>query len=206
MRLLVLAILSVCAKLIQANTETYLLSIPYYYNILPHSDPYVDQQHLPISINSTHQYLYDFPIYNFLTYGKYNNLVHISQTHVPMNTLNVLYVKMNNYEDSIFSSKNAVYWKLCWPSSSPYRFRISHEFMDDDLALYLVIEYQFEGVPNKAGTNDLDSDLEFFLYASSLLKVLPIPIELYTTIAYLVDVGIILYCIVPWIVKGYFSV
>ena len=207
MRLFLVPLICLWVQLVRANTETYLLSIPYYYNIVPHAEPYIDQQsHIPIRINDTHRYLEDFPIYNVLTYGKYSNVVHINQSHVPTNALNVLYVKVNNYENNAFSSRNVIYWKLCWPSSSPYWFRISHEFMDDDLSLYLVVEYQFEGIPNKRRSLDLTSDVEFLLYGSSLSNWLPLPIELIPIIAYLVDVGILLYRIIPWIIEGYFSV
>lgn len=208
MRLLFLSlsVVAFCAQLVVANTETYLLSIPYYYNILPHPDPYIDsQEHLPLRINHTHSYLYDYPIYNALSYGKYSNLVRIDRSG-PSDEPNVLFVKVNNYEDNVFSSSKVIYWKLCWPTSSPYWFRLSHQFVGEDLALYLVIEYQFEGIPNSAGAQEPAKDLEFYLYGSALSKWVPLPIELVPIVAYLVDVGILLYRIIPWIMSYYFSV
>ncbi|KAI3403983.2 hypothetical protein KGF56_003250 [Candida oxycetoniae] len=223
--------LSICL----ANTETYLLSIPHYYNIPKPTNRITsgyprDIQHL----NTTHSVLLQYHIGSIrdqipFAHNKYtisntnaNTIVIPYDTTLPVQK--TLLVKINNYSDSIIESNDLLFIKLCWPATSAYDFRLSHEYIktnellgidreskslgidreskslgdndieSKDLDLYLRIDYQFFGVTyNRDKFLHSEDELKFQLYINKLpLNWLPIPLELYDLIIYLVDIFIIL--------------
>ncbi|KAI5966042.1 hypothetical protein CANMA_003288 [Candida margitis] len=194
-----------------ANTETYLLKIPQYYDIPSHPQPMNESDQIQRNwhrINSSLSVLLDYPIatiYDELEIGmKRSNVVsspYDSVTQLPQTIL----VRLNNYNDSVMDNKDLLNVKLCWPATSPFDFRISHEYIKtgelisdaslidhNQLDIYLRIDYQFFGITFDEKFLNSQDNVKFQLYVNKLpFKLIPIPLELYDFVIYLVDLVIL---------------
>lgn len=209
----VLCFICILPHLAIANTETYLLQIPHYFDIPVHPEP-IDAHHLQSrdvrTINDTHSVILDFPIQsNHINESIYNrvSLPYDAIHKVPKKLL----VKLTNYEDEIFTSDDLIYVKLCWPATSPIDFRLSHAFHRmsdvvydytiDTFDVYLEVELSSDFHTYNSQIAKSFNTVDFQLYITKLpLKWLPVPIELYDYIVYVVDIVILLVnVIVPWL-------
>lgn len=212
-----LLVLLFCSSFAFANTETYLLKIPTYYDIpfskQPDSLP-KGSLHDVLQLNDTHSVILDFPIGSIKDQldrrqddvSSKNEITLTYNTKEPI--LKTLLVRINNYNDTTFTNDDLINVKLCWPATSAYDFRISHSYIrtNDEMALsrevpqelprldlYLKIEYEFFGITyDKEKYLSKDGEVGFMLYINKLpLNWLPIPLELYDFILYLVDILIL---------------
>lgn len=186
---------------VAANTESMVLKIPQFFDVPPH--PLVYAPTKPLALNSTHSYLLDFPIYDKYTYPY--QLLLVPAVNLDPNSRSLL-VKLNNHENSAYSGGDLLYIKLCWPATTPYSFQLSHEFHTDDdlnpgssksaapLSIYLRIDYQGDYYAIDPTPVPVLAQLTV-----SKLAWLPLPLELYDFIVYLVDISILLAATVPWI-------
>lgn len=195
-----------------ANTETHLLEIPQYYDIPPHPEPIhvIDRlQRNWHRINSSLSVLLDYPIASIsdelLTSKTHSNVVTLPYDSIARPQRTIL-VRLNNYNDTLLQNKDLLNIKLCWPATLPFDFKLSHEYIktkeiiDDANALnknhfdlYLRIDYQFFGVTyNEAKFLRHNDEVKFQLFVSKLpFKMIPIPLELYDFVIYLVDLLIL---------------
>ncbi|ODV78420.1 uncharacterized protein CANTADRAFT_53384 [Suhomyces tanzawaensis NRRL Y-17324] len=200
-----------------ANTETYLMRVPLYFNIPPHLGPVSADARLNRDlhhINHTHALLTDYPIGHIggiqepisnIIEVPYDTLAGFSSKKSPWNTL---LVRINNYQDSSYSPRDLLSVKVCWPTTYPYDFTISHRFLKDSelglssddkqLALYVQVDFQFRGQTFDPTFLSADDSVVFQLYVNRLpSRYIPIPLELYPFIVYFVDLIILLVQIVP---------
>ncbi|RCK57989.1 hypothetical protein Cantr_06537 [Candida viswanathii] len=212
--LLVSWLISLCL----ANTETYLIRIPQYYDIAPHAEPISDTQKFTRHIehlNDTHRLILDYPIQT-IDKIDISNVVKLQYNTVaqPQSTL---VIRINNYEDSLFTNDDLLNVKLCWPATSPYDFHLSHQYLhthelseelEDNFELYLVVDYRFYAYTFDEAQflHEQGEELEMLLYINKLPnKYVPIPLELYDFILYLVDATIFLsWNVLPYVVLCYF--
>lgn len=198
------------------NTETYLLRVPKYFSINPHSAHLQEDSIDIINVNSTHQLLLDYPIDTPQKQHHGKHQLTLYQDDGPV-AEKMLYVKVNNYGDEVFQAKDFLYVKLCWPATSPYEFKISHEFQklseihkqqkQDSFDLYFVISYKPNFVTYDDKFRSDVKDLTFHLYISKLPSSwLPIPLELYDYATYLAALLTISYKhILPYIYEALFG-
>ncbi|KAF8004171.1 hypothetical protein HF325_001619 [Metschnikowia pulcherrima] len=171
-------ILSLCA-LAWANTEAYGFQIPNYYDIPLHrSDSFMSNE--VKFLNETSLILENHPILTLDSYSIENLVLTIPYDYLSKPKQR-LYVRLNNYNNK-------------------------HEFMGlesntDNLDVYIVIDYQADFYAPKPVTY---SDFKIVLAVSRLPNRLPIPIELYGFIVYLVDLLILVATFWPWISKFIF--
>lgn len=122
-------------------------------------------------------------------------------------------VKLNNYNDTQFQSNDMIYVKLCWPAILPYDFRILHQFLkrsslfpdiiDDSLDIYVIIDYQANFVTYDVEKfTDVNDEVYFNLFVTKLpISWLPIPLELYDYIVYLVDLLLVTVPLIPTVLR-----
>mmetsp|Transcript_9141 Transcript_9141/g.11419 ORF Transcript_9141/g.11419 Transcript_9141/m.11419 type:complete len:222 (-) Transcript_9141:912-1577(-) len=211
-------ILGVLPFLVTANTETYLLQVPRYFNIPSHPkgiNPHYLHHRSIHTLNKTHSVLLDFPIQNKPPPANvsntvslvYNPLLHATQT---------LLVRLNNYHDATFKSDDLLYIKLCWPATTPVDFRFNHAFhklsdlhlehTQDSFDIYLEVEISSDIHTYSTQYNDSIKEIQFQLYITKMpCKLIPIPLELYVYIVYVVDLSILLVTIVPWLLGILFT-
>ncbi|EGW31522.1 uncharacterized protein SPAPADRAFT_140582 [Spathaspora passalidarum NRRL Y-27907] len=194
------------AVLCLANTETYLIRTPYYFDIVSHPRAIENRFNFHreiVEINQTHSLIEDYPIQTIDTF----NVVDISNVlnldyNSKVKPKKTLLVRINNYGDSLFQPDDLLNIKLCWPATTPYDFWISHTYLhsnellsteNDNFDLYLKIDYQFIGETYDPEKYLHDNDnLQFQLYINKLPNNwLPIPLELYTYLLYLIDLVIL---------------
>lgn len=179
------------AAVVSANTETLLIPIPHYYNIPAHPAGYghgLGSPVHPVRLNETHSLLEDYPI------GDKFKQVSVSRSSVrglyeDSNALKqTLLVKLNNYNDTAFSSDDTLYVKLCWPATEPFDVGLSYQFVHDEsveeMDLYLVIDYKSEA--HNYNKNDKLESFSFNLHINNS------PYDLVDLIVYLVDLLIII--------------
>lgn len=206
--LVLLYIIPICL----ANTETYLLKIPQYYDIPSHSEPIrqIDQiERTWRHINSSLSVLLDYPIVSIndelVSNLNQSNVVSLPYDSVVQLSKTIL-VRLNNYNDTSLNNEDLLNIKLCWPTTLPFTFRISHEYIktkellsdeglsnSNQLDLYLRIDYQFFGVTyNDEKFLKSQDEVKFQLFVNKLpFKLVPIPLELYSFVVYLVDLLIL---------------
>lgn len=199
--------------MVLANTETYLLQIPHYFDIASHPNAINahDLHHRSVhTLNTTHSILLDFPILNTPSSSEFTSTVSIAYNPLRDPTNKVL-VRLNNYHNDTFTSDDLLYIKLCWPATTPVDFRIDHsfyklsdfdlEYLDNTFDIYLEVEVSSDIQTYSAQFDDFMKEIQFQLYITKLpCKWIPIPLELYGYIVYLVDVSILLVnIIVPWL-------
>ncbi|ODV66797.1 hypothetical protein HYPBUDRAFT_109017 [Hyphopichia burtonii NRRL Y-1933] len=210
------AIIFFLMALVVANTETSLFRIPYYYDI-----PY---SHLPVAytpgfikrLNSSTSLINSYPIGDKLTFSTLSNEQQTISLHYDMvnKPQERLLVKLNNYNNTLFDSNDLINVKLCWPATLPFDFSISHEFIqryeltgynelvENTLDIYIVIDYKANFV---TCTSNLPDTLRFNLFVNKLPnKLVPIPLELYDYVVYLVDLLILIGPAVPAVASHLF--
>ncbi|KAL6452957.1 hypothetical protein SBY92_000302 [Candida maltosa Xu316] len=116
----------------------------------------------------------------------------------------------------MFTNNDLLNIKLCWPATFPYDFSIDHAYfhsneiseeLEDNFELYLVINYKFIAFTfDEAKFLNEKDNLEFQLYINKLPnRFIPIPLELYDFIVYLVDITIFIgWNILPYLLSYYF--
>ncbi|KAI5968612.1 hypothetical protein KGF57_000101, partial [Candida theae] len=163
-------------------------------------------------INSSLDVLLDYPITTINDELKSkvirrSNVVSLPYDSVAKSSKTIL-VRLNNYNDTLFDSGDLLNVKLCWPATHPYDFKLSHEYIktkeltsDEALAvdptqldLYIRIDYQFFGISyNDEKFLSTQDEVKFQLYVNKLpVKLIPIPLELYDFVVYLVDLLILI--------------
>lgn len=194
-----------------ANTETYLIQIPYYYDIPNASNVAWPPLFNTEVINSSTTLIADYPILSKTHPTLPNDRVTV---RVPYDTVakpkQKLLVRLNNY-NSTFASNDLISIKVCWPATEAYSFSISHQYIEsstlplathnETLDLYAVIEYQADFVtfdPKYTSTSD---ELAFNLFLTVLPNRIPIPLELYDYITYLVGLLLVLVPQLPHILR-----
>lgn len=190
------------ASLVLANTETYLLKIPNYYDIPTPQRQYL-LNHIS-KINATTTLIDEYPILDVYNYNLENTELELPYDYVSK-TEQKLFVKLNNYQNKTFDSNDLINVKLCWPATYPFDFSLSHEFIragefentpeSNTLDIYVVITYQADFYAVKEVT---DQTIKFHLVVSKLPNSIPIPIELYDFIVYAVDLCILMWSLFPF--------
>lgn len=186
-----------------ANTETYLVRIPNYYDVPKHDQKYLKNR--LVQVNSTTFVLEEFPILDVHNYNLTNTLVELPYDYVTKPDQKLL-VKLNNYLGLTFDSNDLINVKLCWPATYPFGFDLSHEFiksstlLEDNaqsLDIYIVVDIK----PDFYAVRPVEQQtVQFSLVISKLPNSVPIPIELYDYIIYVVDL-----CIVTWTLFPYLA-
>lgn len=187
-----------------ANTETYLFKVPNYYDV-PVKMPQYEQNRLQ-EINSTTWVMLDYPILNAQDYNLSNTIIKLPYDY-GKKPLTHLWVKLNNYGNQTFESNDLINVKLCWPAIYPVNFRLDHRFIrasefgetdakKNTLDIYIDIHIQADFY---SVVDELPTAVEMNLLVSKLPSVIPIPIELYEVIVYLVDICILLVALLPYI-------
>lgn len=204
MRAATFSVIALLLNVVRANTETYLFKVPNYYDVPVHTSPY--QQNRLEQINSTTWVMLDYPVLNALNYNLSNTILELPYDYENKPSCHLL-VKLNNYDNLTFGSNDLINVKLCWPAIYPFDFGLSHryirasEFGETDpkkntLDIYIDIHFQADFYSVMA---ELPTAVEMNLVVSKLPSVIPIPIELYGVIAYLVDICILLVTLLPYI-------
>lgn len=194
-----------------ANTEAYGFQVPNYYEI-PIHNPNNSHGSEFVFLNETSLLLRNHPILSIDNYST-NTLVLSVPYNFTKSPRQKLYVKLNNYNNNLFDSNDLINVKLCWPATTPINFRLSHRFIQEKeftglsqpsntLDIYVVVDYEadfyaLEPVPY--------TDFEILLVISKLPNKLPIPIELYDVIAYVIDIMILAYTVLPWILDALYK-
>lgn len=214
-------------RFVVGNTESFLLSVPYYFDINSHpqllSEDDALNRHIA-TLNASHSLLENYPIELIETRHNglnVSNIIAIRDYDSFSKPKKQLLVKLNNYGDTSFASRDLLYVKLCWPATFAFDFRVSHRFIaardflelgqagdEDVLDMYVVVEYEFIGETSDASRYLSENDeVVFQLYVTKLpARWLPIPIELYGFVVYFVDVTILLVSlVVPWMYGYIFS-
>lgn len=191
-----------------ANTETIVFQVPNYYDIPHHRALYAGKSHL--WLNSTTRVWTHYPILNAYNYNLLETIVDVPYDYNTQKEHQVL-VKLNNYGDGTFTSNDMINVKVCWPATEPINFDLDHRYIQasdlglapkglqlDTLDIYIVVKYQADfyavnPVPN--------SHLEFYLVVSRLPSIIPIPVELYDVIIYVVDVSIVAAVLAPYVAR-----
>lgn len=197
-----------------ANTESYLLSIPYHYEIPPGPKEILLSTSIT-KLNDSTTVIDNYPIidkYSYLNSYNEQNVVKLSYNTRTKPKQRVV-VKLNNYKDSQFQSNDLIYVKLCWPAILPYDFRILHQFLKrsslfpgtigDSLDIYVIIDYQANFVTYDIEKFTDDNDEVYFnLFVTKLpISWLPIPLELCDYIVYLVDLLLVTVPLVPTVLR-----
>ncbi|CUM67926.1 uncharacterized protein PRCAT00005638001 [Priceomyces carsonii] len=197
-------IILVFASQIIANTETYLLKIPYFFDIPLQPKSFEDssgsQKNFITSLNDTHSLLLDYPI---ITKDQMIQLSPIKLTYNTNNALkSTLIIRINNYENATFNNDDVLYIKVCWPATSPYNFSLSHRYIklsnlvnkaEDSINLFTIVDYQFNAYASDRNFLSNTDEVIFQLYIYKLpSRWIPIPLELLGPITYLVDLTILI--------------
>lgn len=190
---------------VSANTETFSFQIPNYYEIPPYRKPFSNQL---VAINESTLVLSEYPILDISNYDLLKTVVQLPYDFTEKPRQQLL-IKLNNYNNSTFDANDVINVKLCWPATTPVNFELEHRFIrahdlgvaaeqlsDNTLDIYVVVEYHGDFY---AVREPVASTIEFNLVIARLPNHLPIPIELYDVIVYLVDVCIVVFGLYPYI-------
>ncbi|KAI5953266.1 hypothetical protein KGF54_002637 [Candida jiufengensis] len=183
------------------NWSSYL-RIPNYYNIPTSKLVQRNQQYKLQEYNSTLSFILNYPI-TTIDNELSNDVSIISLNYNTKKPIKKsLLIKLNNYNNSIFTNNDLLNIKLCWPATFPYDFTLNEEYIkttdylqdeEPELDLYLRIDYEFFGKTyDEKYLSDNDS-LQFQLFISKLPnRYLPIPLELYDFLIFFVDLLILI--------------
>lgn len=191
--------------LVLANTESYMLNVPHYFDIPSHPNEIgIDNLHQRSvhALNATHSLILDYPILK--TPLKTGASHTVSLAYNPLtDPPNKILVKLNNYHNDTFSSDDLLYVKVCWPATIPVDFRFGHSFHRlsqfhpnpavDTFDIYLEID--LSGDIHTYSDQFIHSigEIQFQLYITKLpCRWIPVPLELYHYIVYVVDISILL--------------
>lgn len=210
------------AQIVLANTETYNFQIPYYYDI-PSSSSSNNNNIIIHKLNDSTTLIEGYPILDKYDYTPLINQLNSNITSIinlDYDTTNKpskqLLIKLNNNK---LSSNDLINVKLCWPSILPFNFDINHEFIkksslinnipknNDTLDIYLIINYKADFITSNLKLfTKINDHVYFNLFIIKLPNnFLPIPIELYDYIIYIIDLLIIFIPLLPKIIKFVFS-
>ena len=172
-----------------ANTETCLVRVPEYYNIVLHPSPISRDARFSRELhrlNTTHTVLLDYPI-GSIDDQDMSNIITVTYDTVaqPRSTL---LVRVNNYGDNTFTNGDMLNIKLCWPATMPYDLSIDHVYMhsnelvesvEDEFDLYVAVTYEFHAFSYDNGRFlQEETALSFQLYVNKLpSRFLPIPLS-----------------------------
>lgn len=197
------------SPLVSANTETFSFQVPNYYDIPPNHSPYTG--HKLLAINDSMLVMYEYPVLDISHYDLEKTVVRLPYDFASKSRQQLL-VKLNNYGNRIFDANDVINVKLCWPATVPVNFDLQHRFIrahdvglaaegleNDTLDIYVVVDYQADFY---AVREPLPSTVEFNLVIAKLPNNLPIPIELYDFIVYLVDVCIVVVALHQYVMEG----
>lgn len=192
------------ATLAMANTETHIIRVPKYFDIPTHESGIqsVDIQ----TINQTHYYMADYPILDKTTYLQPIKTIEINDSFHDKQH-NTILVKLNNYFDNTYDSNDLLFVKLCWPAIYPVSFALDHKFIYTnelgsqentfDMFLQIDMDWDFKTFDSQYNTI---SNLKFKLVIEKLANQwIPIPLEVYDIIVYLVDTVILLHQLFQYI-------
>lgn len=198
--------IGILLSFVAANTETFVLLIPNYYDIpidqRDHTDPHL------AAINASTSVLTNHPILNANNYNVLETLVSLPYDYL-RKPRQRLFVKLTNYNNNTFDANDLINVKLCWPATMPFNFDLNYRFVrahelgaaeksltGDTLDIYIVVDYEADFY----AVREVDSTMiDFNLVISKLPNRVPIPIELYDVIVYVVDVCIVLAGVFPYI-------
>lgn len=194
-------------SVVRANTETLTFKVPNYYDVPAEVLPY--QQNQLEQINASTWAMLDYPILNATNYNLSNTLIQLPYDYQEKPSSRLL-VKLNNYANLTFAPNDLINVKLCWPAIYPFDFRLDYKFIRakefgelgnraNTLDIYIDTHFQADFY---AVVTDLPTMVEMNLVVSKLPSVIPIPIELYGVITYLVDICILLVALLPYIQMG----
>lgn len=200
-----LALLLLCASQALANTETIVFKVPKFYEVPPCLLSFLPA--LLREVNASTLLLTEYPIQNIRDYSLENTLISVPYDFVnkPQRTL---FVKLNNYGDNTFDSNDLINVKVCWPATFPIDFSLDQVYIkasefdeveNDTFDIYIRIDLQGDFYAVKEVEEDA---VNFNLVISKLPGPIPIPIELYEFIMYLVDLLILLAGAFPYLLMG----
>lgn len=188
-----------------ANTETYLLQIPKYFNTRLHE---LSPEPL-LQLNSSHWLLSNHPIHNISTYTTQDAVVDLPYDFTAKLSQTLL-VRLTNLGDT-YQPEDLINVKLCWPATIPVGFSISHRFLapselnigalPDPLAMDVFVVVDIVADFYAVREVELES-VQFQLMLSKISSHIPIPIELYDFILYAVDLMILVAAFLPHILNG----
>lgn len=185
------------ATIAMANTETYMIRVPKYFDIPNHQSGFESVNIHPI--NETHKYIEHFPI---VDKSNYLNAIPTIEINDPFHDKqhNTLLIKLNNYLNSTYDSNDILFVKLCWPAIYPVHFQLDHQFIhtnelikgQNSFDMYLQVDMKWDF---KTYHHDYETvpGVKFKLVVEKLPNQwIPVPLEVYDIIVYLVDMVIIL--------------
>lgn len=179
--------------LVVANTETYIYRIPYYY------DPPPPTTRQGLTSNKTHTVIHHYPI---------DTVSHQADSHQLVLHPGTTLVQINNYDDML-KAEDTLNFKFCWPATNPYDVHLDYvyslEFTDvpERVDLFAAITLTPEG---QSARQLPPQPLTANFYIAKLpLKWLPIPVELYSLIPYLVAVTVVSVAAMPYVTRWLFG-
>lgn len=189
MKLQGLLLLAAC---VWANTETYLIRVPNYYNI-PIDDTVHNRQGI-VQLNQTSYAVDSHPVLDISNYNVSGCGLELPYNYT-QHELRRVFVKINNYNNETFDANDLISAKVCWPATSPFDFQIGHRFLQtremnpdspvNQLNVYLEIQYGADFYSMSA-VDKISVPIQ--LVISKLPnRWVPIPIELYDFIVYAMD-------------------
>lgn len=190
-----------------ANTETCLIRVPNYYTI-PIDAAAFNRPGI-VRLNQSTYVIETHPVLNIEDYNSRLCSLKLPYDFHNRETSRV-FVKINNYNNNTFDANDLINVKLCWPASSPFDFRVDYRFIASkelypdspmsQLDIYVEIEYKGDFY---AVTLISDTTVPVVLVLSKLPnRWIPIPIELYDYIMYVLDLLILVWTGLP-IVQQY---
>lgn len=204
--MVVILVVLFCLALVQANTETHIIRVPRYFNIPSYPEPFKLVELTPL--NTSYSVIFDYPITT-----KENYYATDTSSTVPTIDLNRslsdqeeghLLIRLNNYMNNTYNSDDLLFVKLCWPAIYPMDFALDHRFIHShqlspqlqSFDIYLRITYRAN---YKTFITDYTlPDTRFKVVVEKLPnKWVPIPLEVYDIIVYLVDMLILLVHVLP---------
>lgn len=179
-----------------ANTETCMIRVPYYYNIPwdahEHNRPGLVQLNQSTYVVDTH------PVLSVDAYSLDGCNLQLPYDFATQKT-NRVFVKVNNFRNSTFDANDLLNVKLCWPATSPFSFRVDHQFLltrdlypespTNQLDIYVEIKYRADFYAVRPVH---ESAVPVVLVISKLPnRWMPIPIELYDYVVYAIDLVVL---------------
>lgn len=195
--LLGLSLMSGCL----ANTETHLIKVPYHYEIPPSYDQINSLK--PQKLNDSVSIIDNYPI-DHLGNIHQDHVINIDYNSIEKSSQKLM-VKINNFKNETFKSNDLISIKVCWPCLNAFDIDLSHAFTNElnpdssYLDIYLIIEYQMYGIPYDVNVLSEHEEFQLQLFITKLPNRIPIPLELYDIIMYLVDLIILLVTLLPYL-------
>lgn len=210
LKLTLLIQISGIIKQIECNTEQYFFKNPLNLSVEDRRESFLKTNNQILNINSTH-YLIDDHEVNF--YGVKKTKLKQKKVTIEYNTLDADYdkktvmVKMDFKNSRQLKINDNIHVKICYPAIYAYRFKITHEILNNNfhkvegneiknLNVYILIDIYFIGQTYDSNKFLSQTDtLKFYLQISKLGKF-SIPYELIDIILYVIDCSIIILMII----------